>query len=153
MNWFTNIFRWFFKPQPVTEMRLWGLGSVEDPENFFYYDRVRNMKIAKVEASWAPSVSPDVISQHFTVTTQEGSGVPMMDVTLSPSADSAMFEVPERTSVTIEVKAWDGTFFSDAASLTFEVEDLSKPLAPTALFATIVEVRTQEFDPNGFPIN
>ena len=139
MNWFVQLFRWFFKPQPVTEMRLRGLGSVEDPENIFYYDRVRNMKIAKVEASWSPSVSPDVISQNFVVM-NESSGVAIADLTLSPEADSAMFEVPEKTSVTITVSAFDGTFTSDPASLTFEVEDLTKPLPPSALFATVVEV-------------
>lgn len=139
MNWFTKLFRWFFKPKPVTEVIFWGVGSLDEPDNYFYYNREKKMKIAKVEASWIPSVSPDVVSQMFVVM-NESSGVPIADLTLSPEADSAMFEVPEKTSVTITVSAFDGTFTSDPASFTFVVEDLAKPLPPAALFATIVEV-------------
>lgn len=97
------------------------------------------MKVARIEASWVPSVSADVVSQMLVVM-NESDGVPIVDITLSAEADSAVFEVPEKTSVTITVSAFDGTYTSDPASLTFSVEDLTKPLPPSALSATIVEV-------------
>lgn len=101
------------------------------------------MKLARVEASWVKSVSPDVISQTFTVMNEaDASGVPtpIVELNLSAEANSAVFEIPEKTSVTISVAAFDGTFTSDAVSLTFSVEDLSKPLPPAGLVASVVEV-------------
>ena len=106
------------------------------------------MKVAKVEASWVKSVSPDVVSQQFMVM-QEGSGMPLVEKTLSAEANSTVFEVPEKTSVTISVSAFDGTFTSDPASLTFSVEDLTKPLPPAGLSAAIIEVMDLDNDPVG----
>lgn len=148
MNWFINIFRWLFKPKPVTDLDLQGLSVWRDPQNIFYYNREKKMKVAKVEASWVKSVSPDVVSQIFVVM-NESSGVPIVDLSLSAEADSAVFEVPEKTSVTISVSAFDGTFTSDPASLTFSVEDLTKPLPPAGLSAAVVEVMEVDTDPVG----
>jgi len=106
------------------------------------------MKVAKVEASWVKSVSPDVVSQQFMVM-QEGSGMPLVEKTLSAEANSTVFEVPEKTSVTISVSAFDGTFTSDPASLTFSVEDLTKPLPPAGLSAVIIEVMDLDNNPVG----
>jgi len=148
MNWFTKLFRWFFKPKPVTDLYLQGLSTWRDPQNIFYYDRSKRMKVAKVEASWVKSVSPDVVSQQFMVM-QEGSGMPLVEKTLSAEANSTVFEVPEKTSVTISVSAFDGTFTSDPASLTFSVEDLTKPLPPAGLSAVIIEVMDLDNNPVG----
>lgn len=139
MKWFVQLFRWFFKPRKIENLTLWGVTADNDSNNYFYFNKEKNMKVARIEASWVPSVSADVVSQMLVVM-NESDGVPIVDITLSAEADSAVFEVPEKTSVTITVSAFDGTYTSDPASLTFSVEDLTKPLPPSALSATIVEV-------------
>ena len=105
------------------------------------------MKVARVEATWMPSVSADVVSQNVVVVNETvGSGI--FEQTVSAGADSVMFEVPEKNSVTITVTAFDGTYTSDPASLTFTVEDLTRPLAPSALGWTVVEVIDTEVAPS-----
>lgn len=137
--WFLQLFRWFFKPKSVRRLKLWGVVSKIDPDNYFYFNREKNMKVARVEATWVPSVSADVVSQTVVVMNETlGSGI--FEQTVSAEADSVIFEVPEKNSVTITVTAFDGTYTSDPASLTFVVEDLTKPLPPSAVVATIVEV-------------
>tara|TARA_Y100000385_G_C12695400_1_gene468188 strand:- start:67 stop:516 length:450 start_codon:yes stop_codon:yes gene_type:complete len=138
--WFLQLFRWFFKPSPISKLELWGFVSSDlDPDNYFYFNKEKNMKVARVEATWTPSVSADVVSQTVVVMNETiGSGI--FEQTVSAEADSVMFEIPEKNSVTITVSAFDGTYTSDPASYTFMVEDLTKPLPPASVFATIVEV-------------
>lgn len=139
MEWFVQLFRWLFKPRKIENLSLWGITQEYDDDNYFYFNKEKNMKVARLEATWLPSVSADVISQNVAVV-NETSGSGVMDLTVSAEADSVTFEVPEKNSVTITVTAFDGTYTSDPASLTFSVEDLTKPLPPSAITATIVEV-------------
>lgn len=97
------------------------------------------MKIARVKASWIPSVSTDVVSQNVVVV-DETNGVELVNAELSAEATETIFEVPEKTSVTISVSCSDGTFTSDSVSLTFSVADLTAPLPPAGLVAEIIEV-------------
>jgi len=101
------------------------------------------MKMATVKASWIPSVSKDVVSQNVVVvnetTTEE-----IVNVELSAEATETLFDVPEKTSVTISVTCSDGTFTSDAVSLTFSVADLTKPLPPAGLVAEIIDTFDSE---------
>ena len=125
-----------FKPRTVSVLRL---SLYPNKIDSFYYNKEKQMKIARVKATWIPSVSTDVVSQNVVVV-DETNAVELVNAELSSEATETIFEVPEKTSVTISVSCSDGTFTSDSVSLTFSVADLTAPLPPAGLVAEIIEV-------------
>jgi hypothetical protein len=125
-----------FKPRTVSVLKL---SLYPNKIDSFYYNKEKQMKIAKVKASWITSISADVVSQNVVVV-DETNGVELVNAELSAEATETIFEVPEKTSVTISVSCSDGTFTSDSVSLTFSVADLTAPLPPAGLVAEIIEV-------------
>lgn len=101
------------------------------------------MRSAKVRVSWALSPSPDVVNQKVVVT-DETSGDVLLDQMLSAVATEVVFDVPEKTDVSVSVVATDGTFDSDASVLSFSVGDLQKPQPVTDLAWEILEVLDTE---------
>jgi len=133
---FKYLLSFILKPRAVSELRL---SLYPNKIDSFYYDRKKKMKIARVKASWIPSISADVVSQNVVVV-DETNAVELVNAELSAEATETIFEVPEKTSVTISVNCSDGTFTSDSVSLTFSVADLTAPLPPAGLVAEIIEV-------------
>lgn len=89
------------------------------------------MAAVNVLAKWSKSVSTDVVAQELTVFVNDE----VVDV-VQLGADVEMFEVenvPERSTLKVELVASDGVFKSAAAVATLEVGDLTAPEAPTNL--------------------
>ena len=95
---------------------------------------------ANVRLDWTPSSSSDVVSQKLTTIVD---GTETLN-TLDRLAATFIFKVPENGQVGVSLVANDGTFDSDAATLSFNIGDLGVPLAPTGLGFTIVDVVDEE---------
>ena len=120
--WYKIFVEYFSRPLPVTNLKL---------------RRVAKMsKQAVVEATWTPSTSTDVVSQDVTVTIGDESST----VTVGADVSSYRFEVPEKTSYTVSVVAFDNTYTSDEAAVSDVVGDLVAPAAVTGLQTAVVEV-------------
>jgi len=89
-----------------------------------------NMATATVEVFWNKSVSSDVVSQVLSVKVGDAD---VVENTLMAETELFVVDVPEKTNVSVTLKAFDGTNYSDAAALDFNVGDLVAPLAPTGL--------------------
>lgn len=88
------------------------------------------MATATVEVFWNKSVSSDVVSQVLSVKVGDAD---VVENTLMAETELFVVDVPEKTNVSVTLKAFDGTNYSDAAALDFNVGDLVAPLAPTGL--------------------
>ncbi len=97
------------------------------------------MKVAVVRASWGLSPSADVVSQHVLVV-NETTGELLVDKILSASMDHVVFDVVEKSGVSVTVTVSDGVYTSDPVSGTFTVSDLSVPLPVSGLSFQVLEV-------------
>lgn len=93
--------------------------------------RYNKMAAVNVLAKWSKSVSTDVVAQELTVFVNDE----VVDV-VSLGADVELFEVenvPENSTLKVELVASDGVFKSAAAVATLAIGDLTAPEAPTNL--------------------
>ena len=132
MGWFRKFKSWLFRPQPVSSFFV-AITKFGDPK----------MRMARVRASWTPSVSTDVESQTVSVV-NENDGTILVDETMSGSARMVEFEAGERVNLTLEVTAFDGTYHSVPASVSFNTGDFTRPMPPTNLRFEIVEITTKK---------
>ena len=94
-------------------------------------------KVAKILLTWNPSISSDVTSQKLVVVVN---GEPSLDLELPATASDLIITAPEKTYVHIELTAFDGTFYSEPATLDFAIEDLTNPAPPTGFSYEIIEI-------------
>ena len=97
-------------------------------------------KVAVVRVSWTPSPSVDVVDQRVVVL-NETLGEVIVETVVSPAVDSLVFEVPEKTDVSVSVVVSDGAYDSDPAYGSFSVGDLTAPLAVSGVGFEILEVK------------
>lgn len=102
-------------------------------------------KRAKLRLSWSLSVSNDVVSQRLVIF-ENGSEI--VNSTLDKVTSEYFFVTNESAIVGVELKAYDGTYYSDPAIASFTVGDLTKPQPPTGLTIYIDEVIDEETDEN-----
>lgn len=100
-------------------------------------------KRAKLRLSWSLSVSNDVVSQRL-ILFENGSE--LLNTTLDKVTSEYFFVVNEAAIVGVELKAYDGTYYSDPAIASFTVGDLTKPQPPTGLNIEITEVIDEDVD-------
>lgn len=96
------------------------------------------MKEALVSVSWLRSASTDVESQNFIVSVNSAT---VLDESLDSSVDNYQFWVAEKSLVAVSLTVFDGTNLSVPATLSFQVPDLTEPLAATDLTFQILETR------------
>ena len=94
-------------------------------------------KVAKILLTWNPSISSDVTSQKLVVTVN---GEPSLDLSLPSSASDLLITITEKSLVHIELTAFDGTYYSEPATLDFTVGDLTNPAPPTGFNYEIIEI-------------
>lgn len=89
-----------------------------------------DMKVAITRVYWTPSPSKDVVSQSLVL---KFNGDVHIDESLDAAVDSYEVRIPEKTSVTVELVAFDSVRGSIPAILDFRIGDLEAPVAPTFL--------------------
>ena len=114
------------RPNPVTNFRV------------IFHGEDNMSKLAKVQLSWTPSVSPDVTKQVLTVSV--GANAPVVTELAATVATAGTFDVPQDTAVHAELVAVDEVGSSDKAVLDFTVGALEVPAAPTGLAYSITAV-------------
>lgn len=95
------------------------------------------MREAITRLTWTPSVSLDVVGQELRVSVD---GLEVYDEMLDAVASTFEMQIPEGAAVLVKLRASDGFFESEWATLEFVLPDLEMPLAPTGLGIEIVEV-------------
>jgi hypothetical protein len=136
-----KIFLWNRYYSETIKINIGNLSKPVPPQELRFLIKEFSMKVAKVKLFWNVSPSPDVVSQQLKV-----SGVPE-PITLEAFVNEFVVNVPESTSVHVELTASDGTNVSEPVVLDFTIGDLTKPEPPTYLSYEIVEVVDTPVEP------
>lgn len=108
------------------------------------------MKKATLRASWAKSPSDDV-TNYSVIVMNENNGELILNKRVSFLETEVIFDVLEKTALTVTVIASDDVYDSEPVSTSFQVGDLTTPLPPSGLFVetlkvTDVEEEIEDFD-------
>lgn len=92
---------------------------------------------ANARLVWDLSISPDVVSQKLVVKVGD---VDLVNTVLDAVTKEFPLQLDENTQISVDLAAFDGTYFSKSATLVASVGDLTEPLSPTNLGLVIDEI-------------
>ena len=103
------------------------------------------MKSARLQISWGPSISSDVVGYRVLVI-DEGTQEVLKDVNVSFAETQVLVDVKQNTNITATVTAYDALFDSVPVSTSYSVGDLTPPTPATFVVVDMVEILEEQVD-------